>query len=59
MANEKRAASIPFDQFTESTLAAVLRAVELQKLPRSPIIIGIIWLPKGLPGLEGAGKTER
>ena len=59
MANEKRAASIPFDQFTESTFATVLRAVEAQKLRRSPIVTGIIWLPQGLPGLEGGGKSDR
>lgn len=61
MANEphKPPISIPFDQFTESTLAAVLRAVEAQKLPHLPIIIGIIWNPQGLSGVQGAAiKSE-
>ena len=53
MANEsKRAASIPFDKFTESTLSAVLRAVEAQRLPHFPIIIGIVWNPQALQGSE-------
>ncbi len=55
MAAPRRAASIPFDQFTEQTLSAVLRAVEAQKLPQRPIIIGIIWNPQGLPGFQGVG----
>jgi len=61
MANEPaKPASIPFDQFTESTLAAVLRAVETQKLPHLPIIIGIIWNPQGAFGVQGTTiKTER
>jgi hypothetical protein len=61
MAGEtKKAPSIPFDQFTESTLAAVFRAVEAQKLPHLPIIIGIIWNPQALPGVqEFTKKTER
>ena len=59
MAKEGRAASIPFDQFTESTLAAILRAVQAQKLPHLPIIIGIIWNPQGLPGIQGQVNRER
>jgi hypothetical protein len=60
MATQKRATSIAFDQFTESTLGAILRAVEAQKLPHLPIIIGIIWNPQALPGVQGTGiKTDR
>ncbi len=60
MAQNPKAQSITFEQFTESTLSAVLRAVEAQKLPHSPIIIGIIWYPKALGGFESAGaRTER
>ena len=49
MANEPKApaaAQISFEHFTETTIAAVLRAVEAQKLPHRPIIIGIIWNPQ-------------
>jgi hypothetical protein len=46
MANEiNKAASIPFDQFTESTLAAVYRAIGAQNLPHGPILIGIVIDP--------------
>ena len=63
MANEPKpttpAPHITFEQFTESTVGAVLRAVEAQKLPHRPILIGIIWNPPfstsvGNPPLEGA-----
>lgn len=47
------AASIPFDQFTESTMAAVLRAASAQKLSHVPIVIGLIFHP----GLGGSGGT--
>jgi hypothetical protein len=50
--------SITFEQFTESTMSAVLRAVEARKLPHGPIIIGIIWNPQGLPGLGGEGLKK-
>jgi len=55
MANDPKAptaaaAQITFEQFTETTLGAVLRAVEAQKLPHRPILIGIIWNPEGIPG---------
>jgi hypothetical protein len=62
MANQPRKppVSIPFDQFTESTLAAVFRAVEAQKLPHRPIIIGIIFNPQGLTELTSTSvKSER
>jgi len=52
----KKAASIPFDQFTESTLTAVFRAVEAQKLTHVPIIIGIVWNPQALQGVQEAAK---
>ena len=59
MAVSRKAAVIPFDQFTEETLGAVLRAVEAQKIPHRPIIIGIIWVPEGLGGLgRGAPVKE-
>lgn len=38
--------SIPFDVFTETTMAAVLRALQAQKLPHGPILIGIIYRPE-------------
>lgn len=41
-----RAAKISFEEFTEVTLASVLRAVEARKLPLGPIIVGIIWTPE-------------
>src|SRR5215831_18783259 len=49
------AASIPFDQFTESTMSAVLRAANAQKLGHVPIVIGLIFHP-GLGGY-GGGTT--
>lgn len=48
------AASIPFDQFTESTMSAVLRAANAQKLGHVPIVIGVIFHP-GLGGVGGYG----
>src|SRR5271166_5508526 len=48
------AASIPFDQFTESTLTAVMRAANAQRLGHVPIIIGVIFHP-GLGGIGGYG----
>jgi len=50
------ASSITIEEFTEVTLGAVLRALEARKLPRGPIIIGIIWMPEGLRGLPGANS---
>ena len=58
MAASRRAGVSPFDQFTEETLRAVLRAVEAQKLPQRPIIIGIIWVPQGLGGLGRGAPIE-
>lgn len=49
------APQITFSQFTESTMGAVLRAVDAEGLPHQPIIIGLIWHP-GLGGL-GTGGT--
>ncbi|HUI84588.1 MAG TPA: hypothetical protein VL240_10205 [Candidatus Binatia bacterium] len=48
------AGSIPFDQFTESTMSAVMRAAAAQKLSHVPIVIGIIFHP-GLGGSGGGG----
>ena len=48
------ATSIPFDRFTESTLSAVLRAANAQRLGHVPIVIGVIFHP-GLGGVGGGG----
>ncbi len=64
MAEQRREASAPslgsirFDEFTESTMRAILRAVEAQKLPHGPILIGIIWRPE-LGPQEGAPEAQR
>ena len=50
------ATSIPFDQFTESTMSAVLRAANAQRLVHVPIVIGVIFHP-GLGGTGGYGGT--
>lgn len=56
MENEiRRAESITFAEFTETTLAAVSRAIEVRrerdpKLPIGPILFGLIWWPDGLEG---------
>jgi hypothetical protein len=47
-------ASIPFDQFTESTLSAVLRVAKAHNLLHVPIVIGVIFHP-GLGILGGYG----
>lgn len=51
------ATSIPFDKFTESTMAAVLRAASAQRLSHVPIVIGIIFHP-GLGGTGGGYGTQ-
>ena len=48
------ATSIPFDQFTESTMSAVLRAANANRLGHVPIVIGVIFHP-GLGGGGGGG----
>jgi hypothetical protein len=48
------ATSIPFDQFTESTMSAVMRAANANKLSHVPIVIGLIFHP-GLGGIGGYG----
>lgn len=53
-AASKVAPQITFEQFTESSIGAVLRAVKAQKLPHQPIIIGVIWHP-GLGVGTGGG----
>jgi len=59
MANEpQKPGSITFEQFTESTMTAVLRAVEARKLPHGPIIIGIIWSPQGSFGINVEGSKK-
>jgi hypothetical protein len=52
------ATSIPFDQFTESTLSAVLRAANSQRLGHVPIVIGVIFHP-GLGGGGGGYGTQQ
>lgn len=49
----RRPAKITLEEFTEVTLAGVLRAIEARKLPLGPIIFGIIWTPE-----LGARLTE-
>jgi len=49
------ASQITFEQFTESTMGAVLRAVNAQKIPHQPIIIGLIWHPGLGTGSTGSG----
>lgn len=51
------ATRISFDQFTESTMAAVLRAANAQKLGHVPIVIGVIFHP-GLGGFGGYGTQQ-
>lgn len=48
------ATSIPFDQFTESTMSAVLRAANAHNLGHVPIVIGVIFHP----GLGGYGTQQ-
>jgi len=48
------ATSIQFDQFTESTMSAVMRAANANKLSHVPIVVGIILHP-GLGGIGGYG----
>lgn len=63
----RRAASISFEQFTEVTTTALLRALEVRKRPFGPILIGIVYYPEGFgpagrpgqvigPGAAGQGK---
>ncbi|PYR56348.1 MAG: hypothetical protein DMF85_16875 [Acidobacteria bacterium] len=47
------AAHITFEQFTESTLGAVFRAVQAHKIPHRPIIIGLVFDPQGGGGYGG------
>ena len=54
----RTATSISFDQFTESTLAAVLRAANAQRLGHVPIVIGVIFHP-GLGGTGGGYGTQQ
>ena len=38
-------ARISFEDFTASVSAAMLRAIETRKLPRGPILVGIVLWP--------------
>ena len=51
----KAAPQITFEQFTESSMGAVLRAVSAQKLAHQPIIVGLIWHPGLGTGTGGYG----
>ena len=53
-AAQAAARPITFDQFTESAMGAVLRAVTANRVQHAPIIIGVIWHP-GLIGFGGGG----
>jgi hypothetical protein len=48
------ATSIPFEQFTESTMSAVMRAANANQLSHVPIVVGVIFHP-GLGGIGGYG----
>jgi hypothetical protein len=52
-AAQAAARPITFEQFTESAMGAVLRAVTANRLTHAPVIIGVIWHP-GL-GTSGSG----
>jgi hypothetical protein len=54
VATTSTATSIPFDQFTESTMSAVLRAANANRLGHVPIVIGVIFHP----GLGGYGTQQ-
>lgn len=61
MAEKRLASQITVAEFAEVTFAAILRALEGRKVPRGPIIFGIIYTPEGLGerfGLQG-GPAER
>ena len=55
-------ARITFEEFTQSTVSAIARALETHKgsenpLLRNPyILIGILWTPQALPQIEGTAK---
>ena len=53
---QRKAASISFEQFTEVTTAALLRALEVRKLPYGPILIGIVYYPGGLGSAGGPAQ---
>ena len=50
--NQSESGAIPthigVGEFTETTFAAVLRAIDARQFPHGPIIYGIIYLPSGL-----------
>jgi len=50
----RQAAKISFDDFTVAVSSALLRAVDARKLPRMPILIGIVFWP-GEFGQPGGG----
>jgi hypothetical protein len=56
-AAQAAARPITFDQFTESAMGAVLRAVTANRVQHAPIIIGVIWHP-GLIGFGGYHPTS-
>ncbi len=55
----RTASTITFEEFTEVSLGAVLRALESRKLPGGPIIIGIIYDPTQRLRSGIASQTSR
>jgi hypothetical protein len=57
---KRTAAKIPFDEFVGTTLASLLRALQTQRLPHGPIIIGIIYQPEelGRTTVAGIGRAR-
>jgi len=51
-----QAAKIPFEDFTVAVSSALLRAIETRKLPRGPILVGIILWPADIR--PGAGSFQ-
>ena len=55
---------ITFEEFTQSTVSAIARALETHKASDNPllrnphIIIGIVWTPQALPQLQNASKKR-
>jgi hypothetical protein len=50
----RRADSVSFADFTETTLAAVAKVIDARKIrdrdiPLGPVLIGLVWWPEGGP----------
>lgn len=58
MAKATAPVRISFEDFTTSVSSAILRAIDARKLPRGPILIGIVLWPHDLgPGRVTDIKT--